>query len=129
MTPTDPPTTSSDPGEPPADPVDVLRERIRAATEAAERLARDVTGGDREPGRPPPRGYAVPGHDGPSARPDPLVALLELARASLPVELAEQLAELVKELLLALKALIDWALDRVEQRSAAPVEVQDIPIT
>lgn len=120
---------SSDPGEPPADPVDVLRERIRAATEAAERLARDVTSSDREPGRPPSRGYAVPGHDSSSARPDPLVALLELARASLPAELAEQLAELVKELLLALKALIEWALDRVAQRSVTPVEVQDIPIS
>jgi hypothetical protein len=38
------------------------------------------------------------------------------------------LAEALRELLLALRALIDWYLERAERRRAAPVEVQDIPI-
>ncbi len=34
----------------------------------------------------------------------------------------------MRELLLALRALIDWYLERVEQRRREPAEVQDIPI-
>jgi hypothetical protein len=40
-----------------------------------------------------------------------------------------RLVEALRELLLALRALIDWYLERIEHRRAAPAEVQDIPIT
>ena len=46
----------------------------------------------------------------------------------IPPELQQKLAEALRELLLALRALIDWYLERVEQRRGAPAEVQDIPI-
>jgi hypothetical protein len=49
-------------------------------------------------------------------------------RELIPPELQQRLAEALREVLLALRALIDWYLERLEQRRAEPVEVQDIPI-
>jgi hypothetical protein len=49
-------------------------------------------------------------------------------RDLIPAELQRRLGEALRELLLAVRALIDWYLDRIEQRRATPVEVQDIPI-
>ena len=46
----------------------------------------------------------------------------------LPAELRDALAELLRELLLLLRALIDWYLERAEQRRHATSEVEDIPI-
>jgi hypothetical protein len=46
-----------------------------------------------------------------------------------PPELRHALTELVRELLLLVRALIDWYLERLEERRRAPVEVEDIPIT
>ena len=59
-----------------------------------------------------------------------LVALLESLRDLLPPELREQVTELVRQLLLVLRALIDWLVDRLERgpRGATP-EVEDIPIS
>jgi hypothetical protein len=44
-----------------------------------------------------------------------------------PHELEEQLSALIREILLTLRALIDWYLERLERRSAEP-RVEDIPI-
>ena len=65
-----------------------------------------------------------------SAFPDvaALAGLLEAARSSLPPELTHQLASAARELLVALRALIDWWIARLEREPEAPVEVQDIPI-
>ncbi|MDX6697997.1 MAG: hypothetical protein QOE65_1394 [Solirubrobacteraceae bacterium] len=121
------------------DPLDELGERLRSAQETADRLVREATeaarmaGGDPagDPRRPPPRGYATPGDGGRSTAADiqALAALLELGRTMLPPELRAQVAELVREILLLVRALIDWYLERVEARRKAPVEVQDIPIS
>jgi hypothetical protein len=128
--------------EPSADPLDALSERVRHAQETAERLVREASeaaqqaaaqsganpGGDR----PPPRGYAVPGEDGGRssvADLQALVALLELGRTLVPAELREQLAELVREILLLVRAIVDWYIERIDQRRQAPVEVEDIPIS
>ena len=46
----------------------------------------------------------------------------------MPPEVARQLAGAARELLLALRALIDWWIARLEQEPERPVEVQDIPI-
>ena len=46
----------------------------------------------------------------------------------MPPELAHQLAAAARELLIALRALIDWWIARLEREREAPVEVQDIPI-
>lgn len=126
------------------DPLSALSERLRSAQETADRLVREATeaaqqaaaeasnpGGERGR-RPPPRGSAAP-DSGPSgstgADVQALAALLELGRALLPPELRAQIAELIREILLLVRALIDWYLERVEERRREPVEVQDIPIS
>jgi hypothetical protein len=69
-------------------------------------------------GKPPPR-------SGPDIA--PLFALIDVLRSALPRELRDQFNALVRELLLTLRSLIDWYLERLgdgkpEQR------VEDIPI-
>jgi hypothetical protein len=123
------------PGGP--DPLDELGQRVRAAQEAAERILEEAgrsarqAAGDRARDRPPPSGYASPGgSDGRrGAEAQALVALMELGRALVPPELRHALTELVRELLLLVRALIDWYLERLDERRRAPVEVEDIPIT
>jgi hypothetical protein len=111
------------------DPLADLRERVRAAQEAAERLA---AGGGPSGPLPPPRGWDVPhtgGPDGPAADLARLLSALgEALRTAFPRELQQPLADLVREILLAARAIIDWYLERLEARQAAPVEVEEIPI-
>lgn len=117
-----------------ADSLGLLRERLERTQEAAQRLVEEAaaaaarTAGMR---RPPDTGWQAPRPEGAGDSADlhGLLTLGQLARGLVPRELQEQLATVVRELLLALRALIDWYLDRVEaRRRAAPVEVQDIPI-
>jgi hypothetical protein len=56
------------------------------------------------------------------------VQVLQSLRDLIPPELQRRLAEALREVLLALRALIDWYLERVDQRRAEPAEVEDIPI-
>jgi hypothetical protein len=65
---------------------------------------------------------------GPAADLDVLVQLLRSLRDLIPPELQRRLAAALREVLLALRALIDWYLERLEQRREKPVEVEDIPI-
>ena len=63
-----------------------------------------------------------------------VVALLGALRDAIPAELSQQLAEAVRELLLAVRALIDWYLERLERLPAAGGDggddrVEDIPIS
>ena len=48
-------------------------------------------------------------------------------RRSLPQNMEEQFTALVREILLTLRALIDWYLERLDRRPAEP-QVEDIPI-
>ena len=57
----------------------------------------------------------------------PLFALLDSLRRMVPPELQDQLNALQRELLLTVRALIDWYLERLDARSR-PVEVEEIPI-
>jgi hypothetical protein len=101
-----------------------LRERLARTQEAAERLAEAATGATR---RPPPAGWQAP-----QDRSDPdlraLATLAEALRGIVPADLQEQIGALVRELLLAIRALIDYLVDRLERRRSEPVEVEDIPI-
>lgn len=97
---------------------------IRQAEEAARRISENV----------PPRGWEAPrpegdgggGHSFPDLA--PLLALVESARSIVPPELAQQLADAVRELLVALRALIDWYVERLDRAPSQPAEVEDIPI-
>ena len=58
------------------------------------------------------------------------MALLEALREAVPAELSRQLAAALRELLLALRGLIDWYLERLGEPGAArrEVDVEDIPL-
>jgi len=110
------------------DPLDDLRAQVRATQEAAERLM----GG----GGVPPRGWDVPRADTGafSEEVQALAGLLSALRDLVPPELREQINDLVRQLLLVLRALIDWLVVRVEQevgttRAGTPRTAEDIPIT
>jgi hypothetical protein len=138
MTQPDSPRQPEDGPEPP-DPLESLSERVRHAQETAERLVREANAeaqraadeGTGQRRRPPPRGYAVPEDEGRSTTADlqALVALLDLGRTLVPPELREQIAQLVREILLLVRAIVDWYLERLDERRKAPVEVEDIPIS
>jgi hypothetical protein len=109
-----------------------MRSQVDAAYAAADRLVREAEAAARErAGEVPAAGFEGERAEGErSAFPDiqALAGLLEAARSSLPPELAHQLAQAARELLIALRALIDWWIARLEREPQAPVEVQDIPI-
>jgi hypothetical protein len=131
----------------------LVREATAAAEEAAAEAAAsgpaDAPGGEASPGggagggeaspgggpsgagssrRPPPRGYASADQQVRSAEVQALAALIELAQTLVPPELRRQLADLVRELLLLVRAVIDWYLERLELRRRADPQVEDIPI-
>ncbi len=113
-----------------------LEERLDRASEAAERLLADAA--RRVTSKPPPAGWQVPAPEdgqGPAdgnsplgGEADLLLGILSSLRDRIPPELQQRLAEAIREVLLALRALIDWYLERTERRRAEPSEVQDIPI-
>jgi hypothetical protein len=74
---------------------------------------------------------APPDEERGGGAPDELVRLVELAselRELIPPELDVRLSEAAHELLLALRALIDWLLEHQQQDADQPTEVRDIPI-
>jgi hypothetical protein len=104
-----------------------LEARLDRATEAAERLFAEAA--DAVGRKPPPAGWHPPSDSEPASRDLELLAgVLQSLRDLIPPELQRRLAEALRELLLAVRALIDWYLDRLERGRPAPAEVQDIPI-
>jgi hypothetical protein len=108
-----------------------LEERLDRASDAAERLiaeaAAQATAGATR--RPPPAGWQAPEPDEDGRRDVELLAhVVQSLRELIPPDLQRRLAEALRELLLALRALIDWYIERSERRRAQPIEVQDIPI-
>lgn len=112
-----------------AERLEALRERLQATQEAAARLAAEAAA-DR--GRIPPSGWDVPRRaDEANEELDALVRLLASLRDALPPDLRAQLAELARQILVFVRALLDWWIDRLaeEDRPAPPsVEVEDIPL-
>jgi hypothetical protein len=111
-----------------ADPVPLhdLRAQVRATQEAAERLMGSGV---------PPRGWDVPRADAGafSEEVQALAGLLSALREIVPPELRDQLTDLVRQLLLVLRALIDWLVARIEQeveatRAGSVRTAEDIPI-
>jgi hypothetical protein len=133
----DPPGPTSGPnGEPGLahDTLTRLEERLERASQATERLIADAA--ERAARKPPPAGWqrSTPDDDEHASSwrtvgdIELLLGFLQSLRELIPAELQRRLAEAVRELLLALRALIDWYLERSQLRRAEPVEVQDIPI-
>jgi hypothetical protein len=114
------------------DPLSQMRSQVDEAYAAADRLVREAEAAARaRAGDVPPAGYE--GERTSAERSafgdlQALAGLLDTARTSLPPELARQLAHAARELLVALRALIDWWIARLEREPDQPVEVQDIPI-
>jgi hypothetical protein len=107
----------------PADPLADLRERLRATQEAAARLAGD------EP-RVPPQGWAAPPRADSGAEDDiaQLVSLLGSLRELVPPELQQQVTDLIRQVLLLVRAILDHVIDRLEPGRGGEPEVEDIPI-
>ena len=136
--------------------LDALRDRIRETTEAARQLAGEARAAGESP---PSRGYEVPGREGGARAGGPVreggrhaerpadtlrsadladiailaeqtgVLLVEVVRGLVPAELRGQFSDALRELLVALRALIDWYLERLAGGSEKPVQVEDIPIS
>jgi hypothetical protein len=49
-------------------------------------------------------------------------------RGVVPPDLARQLAESLRQLLLALRAVLDWYIARLDADEEPPRDVQDIPV-
>jgi hypothetical protein len=115
------------PEPPDRDALERVREQVEAAHAAAERLAREARAAAESANRSvPPRGWDVPREKEPETQ--ALAGLLDAVRGALPPELLRQLAEALRQLLLAIRALIDWYLERLDRSRQREVEVEDIPI-
>jgi hypothetical protein len=105
---------------------------VRAQYEEAERLVREAQRAAEEAATRsvPPRGWSVPGEERPGPFPDlgQLTALVESLRGIVPPELARQLADALRELLIALRAVLDWYIARLEPPDTPDSDVQDIPV-
>lgn len=120
-------------GAPGEDPLDRLADALRRAVEGAQRTVADAA---EASGGAPPAGWQLPRDEAETAGArrarsdlDALALLIAGARDLVPDDLRERLAEALRELLLALRALIDWYLERVERRRGEPAPVEDIPIS
>jgi hypothetical protein len=80
-----------------------------------------------DPGAMPPPFQHQPPPGGPRLDFRPLFMLLETVRRGLPRELEEQFQTLLREILLTLRSLIDWYIDRLDHPAREP-QVEDIPI-
>jgi hypothetical protein len=106
------------------DPIEQLRERIRTTAAAADRLAAQATGGHNGSG-----GTGTADTDEAAREAQALIALFHLLRDLLPPELRQQVVDLVRQVLLLLRAILDRVVANLEpvEPAAAPV-VEDIPL-
>jgi HAMP domain-containing protein len=106
-------------------------ERLGEASRAAERLAEEVAQSDG-PAKPPPAGWQPPDQAQPggslSTEIEALLSAVRAMRDLIPPEVVQRLADAVRELLLALRALLDAYIERLEHRQPEPPRVEDIPI-
>jgi hypothetical protein len=113
-----------------------MPEPDREAYAAAERLVREAHARAEEAVRAaeaqaPPNGWATPGSSGGRPQPDfnALFALIESAKGTLPPELLRQLTDALRELLIALRAALDYSIEKLERPVPESRDVEDIPIS
>ncbi len=121
---------TNDPGAP--DPLESLRAQLEATEEATARLARETAESARraQAGGVPPGGWEVPrsGREATSEL-QQLVDVFDRLRSMLPEDIQRQLSDLMRQLLLLVRSLIDWWLSRLDRGDPGrEVEVEDIPI-
>lgn len=107
-----------------------MEERLAAASDVAERLIAEAAGRGRRD-RPPQAGWQAPPDSGrPASRGGELELLLAGARLLelLPAEVRKRLIAALRELLLAMRALIDFYVERLERPQPEVPRVRDIPI-
>ena len=112
-----------------ADPYDELREQLNATTRAAERLARETA--EARAQAPPPSGWSTPQDHAERQRDlQALVGLVEALRELVLDELQALVRDVLRQLLLLARALIDWWVERFDRPVPAPAAaaVQEIPI-
>jgi len=101
----------------PPDPLSDLRDRVHAAQAAAERLAADACDWPRREA---------------TDELDALVGLLRALRELVPPELQHQVTEVMRQVLLLLRAVVDFWVERLDGGGAGSraraVEVEDIPV-
>ena len=114
----------------PPDPLSDLRDRLRATQEAAARLAGDAP-------RIPPQGWASPGSGAEGAPADPglgdelqqLVTVIASLRELVPPELQQQVTDLIRQVLVLVRAILDRWIERLEPTRGGEPDVEDIPIS
>jgi len=120
----------------PIDPLAELREQIRATTAAAARLAAEAAEARAAPPEQavPPAGWATP--ESQTAHQQELQALIALVAALrdlVPDELKALVRDVLRQLLLLARALVDWWMERLDggpsaARPGGGDDVQEIPI-
>jgi hypothetical protein len=96
-----------------------------AAARATSRSGPHASDGDE---KPPPSGWRAPDQEAGRGDLDVIVQVVESLRELIPPDLQRRLTEALRELLLAVRALIDWYVDRLDKRRPEPPTVEDIPI-
>jgi hypothetical protein len=113
---------------------DAPRDPERAFADA-ERLVREAQSAAEDAvraagGEVPPSGWASTPGDGAGGFPDlsGISALIETVRGTVPPELGTQLVEALRGLLVALRAVLDFYIARLEPPRPERIDVTDIPI-
>ena len=138
-------------GSNPEDALRRLEERLDRASAAAERLMAEAAsaatdravrpdradradrpdGADHANRETPPAGWQAPQAEGSQDGEGDLEALIALARSLrdlIPPDLQQRLINALREVLQALRDLVDWYLERLDRQRSEPAQVQDIPI-
>ncbi len=109
-----------------------MPEPDRDANEAAERLVREAHAKAEEAARAAAQHAPENGWSSGRGQPFPdlgaLFALLDSARGAIPPELARQLADALRELLIAIRSVLDYSIERLERPPRSEPEVEDIQI-
>lgn len=110
--------------EPDRETYEAAERLVREAAVRAERAARTASDGI------PAGGWSSGQAPAATLFPDvtALLAVIGAMRGPIPPELLRQLADALRELLIAIRAVLDYAIERLESSPPRKREVEDIPI-